>query len=92
MIDRYANEIRRVLGVIEYHLNKTGQQYLVGDKACFADLMFLPWNNVALSGVMGEDFQKEWQDKFPKTWAWHERLMQRDAVKTAFEKKAKASH
>lgn len=88
-IDRYANEIRRVLGVIELHLNKTGKAYLVGDKVCFADLMFIPWNVTALR-VMGEGFDKEWQEKFPKTWEWHQKLMNRDAVKKAFEMKEKA--
>lgn len=90
VIDRYANEIRRVIGVIEYHLNKTGKEYLVGDKVCFADLMFLPWNNTALGGIMGEDFNKEWQEKYPKAWAWHQRLSEREAVKKTFEKKAEA--
>lgn len=90
VIDRYANEIRRVIGVIEYHLNKTGKEYLVGDKVCFADLMFLPWNNTALSGIMGEDFGKEWQEKYPKAWAWHQRLMARDAVRKTFDIKAKS--
>ena len=90
-IDRYAGEIRRHLGVIEYHLNKTGNPYLVGDKCTFADLMWVPWNNLAATFVMGPDFAKEWEKDYPKTWEWHQRLMNRDAVKRAFEIKAAAS-
>jgi len=41
-LDRYGNEIRRVLGVIDAHLKKTGSEYLVGDKCTYADLMFMP--------------------------------------------------
>ena len=48
-LDRYGNEIRRVLGVIDAHLKKTGRQYLVGDKCTFADLVFVPWHWLLLS-------------------------------------------
>ena len=90
-IDRYGNEIRRVLSVIDLHLNKTGKSYLVGDKVTFADLMFLPWNNGVATGLMGPDFAKEWEEKYPKCWAWHQKLMERSAVKKTFEEKAKVS-
>jgi glutathione S-transferase len=42
-LDRYGNEIKRVLGVIDAHLKKTGTEYLVGDKCTYADLAFVPW-------------------------------------------------
>ena len=90
-IERYANEVHRVLSVIELQLSKTEKPYLVGDKASFADLMFLTWNQVALEGVMGADFDKEWQQKYPKSWEWHQRLMSREAVRTAFAKKAEVN-
>ena len=89
-IERYRGEVDRVLSVINLQLEKTGKPYLVGDKCTFADLMFIPWNVGALR-VMGEDFTKEVQEKYPKFWAWHETLMSRPAVKKTFEIKADAT-
>jgi glutathione S-transferase len=60
--ERYAKEIRRVIGVIDGHLERTGRQWLVGEKMCFADLMFVPWNWQALKISMGTGFAKEWEE------------------------------
>lgn len=86
-LERYGNEIRRVLGVIDSHLKKTGRQYLVGDKCSYADLAFMPWHWLLLSPphVNGEDFPNEWKEKYPTAWAWNERVQQRPAVKKARE-------
>jgi len=91
-IDRYANEVRRVLGVIDLHLTKTGKPYLVGDKITYADLMFFPWNS-GLDRIVGPDFPKEWEEKMPKAWEWHQKLTARESVKKMQELKAeKANH
>lgn len=37
----YANEVRRVLQVVERHLEITQRHYLFGDKIRFADFMFV---------------------------------------------------
>ena len=42
-VERYNNEIKRVLGVLDSVLSK--QKYLVGDKVTIADLSFVPWNS-----------------------------------------------
>ncbi|KAJ3548982.1 hypothetical protein NM208_g740 [Fusarium decemcellulare] len=42
-IERYSNEIRRVIQVIDSHLKKQGTNYLVGEKITYADLMFVPY-------------------------------------------------
>lgn len=91
-IDRYATEIKRVTGVIDSHLSKTGNQYLVGDKVCFADLMFVPWDRLALGdgmgpgGGLGDKFREtEWQQNYPKAYAWHQKLLERDSVKKTVE-------
>jgi glutathione S-transferase len=91
-LDRYGNEIRRVLGVIDAHLKKTGKSYLVGDKCTYADLAFVPWHWLLLSPpqIMGEGFAKEWQESYPKCWEWSERLLERDAVKKCREDRTKA--
>lgn len=87
--DRYRNEIKRVWSVIDYHLAKTGKPYLMGDKVCFVDLMFVTWNAIA-TGVFGEAGQKELQKESPKTWEWHQKLMERESVKKAYEAQEKA--
>ena len=90
-VERYANEIKRVIGVVDAHLDKQGTDYLVGDRITYADLMFLPWNNGVAQGMNGPEFAKEWEEKYPKCWAWHQRLMERPAIKATFEEKAKAT-
>ncbi|KAK6384221.1 hypothetical protein LTR65_009793 [Meristemomyces frigidus] len=86
-LDRYGNEIRRVLGVVDAHLKKTGGEYLVGDKCTFADLAFVPWHWLLTSPphIMGEGFGKEWREEYPQAWAWNERLQARTAVAKARE-------
>ena len=39
-IERYQNEVLRVLGVLEKALSASAHGYLVGDKASVADLSF----------------------------------------------------
>lgn len=91
-LDRYGNEIRRVLGVIDAHLKKTGSEYLVGDKCTYADLAFVPWHWLLLSPpqIMGEGFPQEWQKEYPTCWAWSERLLAREAVKKCRQDRQKA--
>ena len=89
-IDRYAKEIRRVLSVIELHLNKTGRPFLVGDKCTYADLMFVPWNNM-LGFLLGADFAEEWKTTYPKSNEWHQKLIAREGVKRMEAKKAALS-
>lgn len=87
-IERYSNEIRRILGVIDAHLKKTNQPYLVGKQVSYADLMFVPWNSM-LGFLMGEEFVEEgWKREFPVCWEWHRRLVERPAVKKVLEEKA----
>ncbi|KAI5367592.1 putative glutathione S-transferase, Thioredoxin-like superfamily [Septoria linicola] len=86
-IERYGNEIKRVLSVIDAHLSKTGQPYLVGEKVSAADLMFVPWN--AMAGfLMGETFDEEWKKSYPKCYQWHQSLVSRPAVKKVLDAKA----
>lgn len=91
-LDRYGNEIKRVLGVLDSHLKKTGKPYLVGDKATYADLAFVPWMWLILSPphIMGEDFLKEWEKDYPACWKWISELNERPAVKKCREDRTKA--
>ena len=78
-----------MISVLDMHLSKTGQPYLVGEKLTFADLMFIPWN-LGAAWLVGADFSKEWQKTYPKAWDWHQRLTSRASVKKAQEIQAKA--
>ncbi|KAK5740038.1 Transcriptional regulator ure2 [Elasticomyces elasticus] len=82
-IDRYNGEIKRVLGVIDAHLAKTGKPYLVGDKVSFVDLMFVPWNHIA-PFCLGEGSEAELEKSLPLMWAWRQRLEARESVKAAY--------
>jgi glutathione S-transferase len=76
-IERYANEIKRVLGVLERCL--AGRQWLVGDKCTFADLSFVTWNEVVKNSrgkLLGD---------FPNVEAWHDRMVTRDSFKKCME-------
>jgi glutathione S-transferase len=87
-IERYGNEIKRILSVIDLHLTKTNQPYLVGDKVSYADLMFVPWN--AMTGfLMDEGFDQEWKTNYPKCYEWNQKLIARPAVKKVLDEKAK---
>jgi glutathione S-transferase len=61
-VERYNNEIRRILGVLDSVLSK--QEYLLGDKATVADLSFFPMNYSA-SRLLGEGF--DFDTEFPNT-------------------------
>ena len=82
--ERYANEIRRVLGVIDAHLTKQHSPYLVGDKCTFADLAWVTWNALLGWLVPELDAAKE----FPAFHAWNQRLVERPAVKKVLAAKA----
>ncbi|KAK4547077.1 hypothetical protein LTR36_001298 [Oleoguttula mirabilis] len=87
--DRYKNEVKRVLGVIDAHLTKTKQPYLVGEKICFADLMFVTWNHFAPQ-MVGDDF--DFEKELPAAFAWRQSMEERDSVKKVYAdiEKAKA--
>lgn len=51
---------------------------LVGDKPTIADLSFVRYNDYAVKELLGADF--DFAGRFPKTAAWHHRLMERPAV------------
>ncbi|GJE90989.1 glutathione S-transferase [Phanerochaete sordida] len=85
VIERYRNEVRRVLGVLESVLSK--QEWLVAGKPTVADFTFLPWNDIAEARLFESfDFAKE----FPATAKWHKKLLERPAVAKVFDDKTKA--
>ncbi|KZF23494.1 glutathione S-transferase Ure2-like protein [Xylona heveae TC161] len=82
-IERYQNEIQRVLGVLDHALE--GKQYLVGEKCTYADISFVSWNSLLpwlLTGV-----EVDIAKKFPNYHAWNERVTNRPAVQKTIEVK-----
>lgn len=75
-IERYANEIKRVTGVIDAHLAKEKTDYLVGDRVTYADLMFIPYHKSTPIVIAPEIDLSEWVSYS----AWMNRLLARPAV------------
>ncbi len=80
-IDRYSNEVKRVLGVLEKSLHK--KQWLVGDKCTYADLSFVTWND-RMDMVLGVPDSKPLKE-FPNVEAWHHRMISRVSFRKAME-------
>ncbi|KAK2592797.1 Transcriptional regulator ure2 [Conoideocrella luteorostrata] len=87
-IERYVNEVRRVLGVLESVLSKKpAPQWLVGDRITYADLSFLPWNE-RLDVTLGVP-REQMFDGFPIVKDWHERMASRLSWKKCMEIRAR---
>ncbi|KAL0634792.1 hypothetical protein Q9L58_006309 [Maublancomyces gigas] len=82
-VERYVAEIHRILGVLDGIL--ADKEYLVGGKASYADLSFIPWNWAF--GFFGEHVAG-WEEKYPNFTAWNTRLNERAAVKKTKADKA----
>lgn len=84
--NRFNDECKRQLGVLDGVLE--GKQWLVGDKMTYADLSFVPWNDILHQCIpmQLEDRFKE----FPNVKAWHERMIARDSWAKLAEVRKKA--
>lgn len=80
-IERYQREIKRVLGVMEGHLE--GRQWLVGDKVTYADLAWVPYTLVA-ELFLGRPDRPLLED-YPNVGAWYGRLTSRPSWKKVME-------
>ncbi|KAF1852035.1 glutathione S-transferas-like protein [Cucurbitaria berberidis CBS 394.84] len=78
--ERYYSEIKRVTSVLESHLKKQEKgadgPWLVGNKFSYADLAFLPWQNIVIN-MMGEKVDLT---EFTETAAWVERVKARPSI------------
>ncbi|KAL1874571.1 Transcriptional regulator ure2 [Paecilomyces lecythidis] len=84
-IERYTNEVHRVLGVLNTALE--GKTWLVGDKCTFADLAFLPWN-ARLDSVLLTPPGEDPLAPYPNVQAWTQRMLSRESWKRAMEIRA----
>lgn len=64
------------------------RDYLVGDKASYADLSFVAWNMLL---DWFPDHFGTWKTDYPRVAAWEKRLEEREAVKRAYIVKAEAA-
>jgi glutathione S-transferase len=81
-IARYANEIDRVIGVLELGLKAGGTGWLVGDKCTFADLSFVTWNLVGEGLLVELGRSGGLAEKYPQYAAWMKRMEERDDVRS----------
>jgi glutathione S-transferase len=88
-VERYVNEVERVIGVLDTHLKKQGTGYLVGDKCTYADLAFVTWH-VLIPYITGEERKIDIEGKYPEYDAWMKRMCAREAVEKAMADRAKA--
>ncbi|KAL9056963.1 MAG: hypothetical protein Q9162_002629 [Coniocarpon cinnabarinum] len=87
-IERYRNEVKRVVKVVDSHLKKQGTSYLVGNKCTYADLAWVTWN-MMFPFIMGSEEAEQFRPEVDHFFKWHESLMARPAVsKVAKDKQA----
>lgn len=79
-IERYENEVHRILGVLNTCLE--GKEWLVGDKCTFADLVFLPWNTRVDMTLLTPP-REDPLDPYPNVQSWHQRMLARESWKKA---------
>lgn len=76
-LKRYADETRRLLGVIDTRLK--GRTYLVGEEYSIADMAIVPWVRCLDRFYEASDILS--LSEFSKVNAWCERVLSREATK-----------
>lgn len=87
VIERYANEVKRVLNVLEIVLSAKDAQWLVGDKLTFADMAFVSWN-FRLSELLNQSWDEVWEG-LPHVRAWQEKMVALPSWKRTMEIRAR---
>lgn len=75
-VERYSNEVRRLLGVLDKRLE--GRDYLIGDEFTIADIATFPWVNCLEEFYEAGDHLK--LEEFKNVRAWQARCNARPAV------------
>ncbi|KDQ49758.1 hypothetical protein JAAARDRAFT_42596 [Jaapia argillacea MUCL 33604] len=85
-IERYQNEAKRVIGVLDGVLSKS--EWLVGNKYTIADLSFITWHYAAVNSLLDNyDCSKE----APHVDAWYKKMLARPAIAKVFAARAEIS-
>jgi GST-like protein len=74
-LDRYANESKRLMGVLEGRLK--GRQWIMGDEYTIADIATFPWVRTLRDFYQADDLIG--LKDFPETIEWLERCLARPA-------------
>jgi len=82
-VERYQNETKRVLTVLDGVLAK--QEWLVGGRISVADIAFLTWNNTADARILGSAWITE---NTPHVRRWISAITARPAIKKVLDVKA----
>lgn len=95
-IDRYGNEVKRIIGVLNDALGKQRKKklslstttdddpvWLVGDKCTYADLAFAPWNT--LLGTLFPGGTLDIKTEFPEFHRWSSNVARRPATRKVLE-------
>lgn len=85
-VNRYTNEVQRLLGVIETQLESHRRHFLLGDLYTIADIATWPWL-WSLTNVYSDAITAKFDGlkSFPRVREWHERCLARPASKRAFD-------
>lgn len=84
VVERYQNETRRVISVLERVLSK--QEWLVGGKLSVADICFLQWNTSADRIILGSDFIDK---EAPHVRQWMNAMIARPAIAAVMQERMK---
>jgi len=83
-LERYANESKRLMGVLEQRLD--GRQWIMGDDYTIADIALFPWVRT-LRDFYEADTLIGFKD-FPKTLEWLDRCLARPASQKGLNRRA----
>lgn len=83
-IDRYVNELIRVVGVLNEALEREATGWLVGGKCTYADLAFVTWASLGY-GLLKQLNRLEEIAKYDKYAGWIEALERRETVKKVLD-------
>ncbi|EJT99221.1 glutathione S-transferase C-terminal-like protein [Dacryopinax primogenitus] len=82
-VERYQNEIKRVLGVLDSVLRE--REWLVGDKMTVADIAFITWNSYARNGLLKNDESFNFDEQFPAVAKWHQAMTTTPVIKNVLD-------
>jgi glutathione S-transferase len=84
-IERYQNETKRVLMVLNTYLTDNKVDFLVNNRLSYADLSFFMWNTLLGAALPGQD----WKAEYPAVAKWDAAVAARPSVvATLAEQKA----
>ncbi|KAK6344666.1 hypothetical protein TWF718_006624 [Orbilia javanica] len=81
---RFRNEVRRIYGVLNTHLEEQkakGSDWIVGDRMTIADIAWVPWTRTM---IYMPTYDPTFYDDFPAVKAWFARMEAIPAVKETF--------